>query len=95
MRERGYIVKNGAKIDITTSAGQKTGLIQNQTFAVTNKGAEVAYINTNNETASVDTSMPILIGEKVSGIRFPFGTMNHIGDGSTTLTINPIENSGF
>ncbi len=88
-----YMIKDGTSISVTTSAAQETGLGNGAVVAITNTGSEIAYINTNAETATT-ASMPIVANEKIYPILLPTGTINHKGAGSTTLVVNVIEAYG-
>ena len=88
-----YEIKDGTSISVTTSAAQETGLGSGVYVQITNTGSEIAYINTSGETATT-SSMPVLIGEKVSPIYLPTGTINHKGAGNTTLVVNELVSVG-
>lgn len=83
-------VKNGVAVTVTTSAGQKTGLAKGTPYWVFNiDGTNPAFINTNNETASATTSMPIMAGQasKFPVVTSATGTLNHISTGGNVALI--------
>jgi len=90
-------VANGATITTATSAGQTTGLAKSTPFYIWNTSTNIAFINTNNETASVTLSMPI---EAHSMAEFPIltsktGTLNHISSGAAAvLTLIKYDSAG-
>ena len=88
-----YTIKDGDAISVTTAAAQATGFSVGSYVAISNTGSAVAYINTNNETATT-ASLPIFVSETKSPILLPNGTINHIGAGSTTLVVNVLESVG-
>ena len=90
-------VANGITITTATSAGQKTGLAKATPFYIWNTSTNLAFINTNNETASVTLSMPI---EAHTISEFPIitsktGTLNHISTGgAAVLTLIKYDSAG-
>ena len=93
VKQSPYKINSGVAESVTTSAGQKTGLVKGGTYAISNAGAAIAYINTANATATA-ADLPIAVGATLMPVLLPSGTINHKGVASTTLNIVKIEADG-